>query len=317
MRIFLASCLFLMPRFAAAQADAAAQAAQQAAEQAQQAAMQAMRDAEEANRMASQAAQQANQDVQNASLQPCCLYLTAPPKFSAKSGKYSKPITVKIKDATRGAVVYYTTDGWTPTMKSTRYRGPIVIDSTTTLLAIAIAPYSMRSMVTSAQYIISGAPTTAAAVIAPGAKNVVRVPLLFDAEVSSTTASVGDKVPLILAEEVALQSMILKKGTRATATIVQVDRKGLGGVPGTITFEVDPIETPNGLIELRGGATREGRAKPPNAAVLIPIVGGLAVFRHGEDAVIAKGTPFTAYFDKDTVTGNAVPAPGKASTIGN
>ena len=55
---------------------------------------------------------------------------TAPPfaaafKFSVKSGTYSKPTTVKITDSTRGATIYYTMDGWTPTTSSTRYVGPI------------------------------------------------------------------------------------------------------------------------------------------------------------------------------------------------
>src|ERR1019366_6431068 len=62
----------------------------------------------------------------------------AAPKFSVKPGAYSAAVTLKIKDSTREAVIYYTTDGWTPTVASTRYMGPITIDSTTTLQAIAI-----------------------------------------------------------------------------------------------------------------------------------------------------------------------------------
>jgi Chitobiase/beta-hexosaminidase C-terminal domain len=296
--------LLLIPFFVSAQDDAATQAVQ-AAQQSQQAAMQAMQSASEANQQAMQAAQQAAQDS-TVSQQPCCVGWTAPPKFSVKPGKYAKPTTVKITDASRGAVIYYSTDGWTPTVNSPRYRGPILVDSTMTLEAIAIAPYSMRSVMTSAQYTIAN---TSVAVPVQSALNVppntIAAPLVFDADVSSKTASVGDKIPMVLSEDVNIGDFVVKKGTPATITITQVDRTGVGGAPGTLSFEADDLRPPSGPIPLQGGATREGEAKPPNAAVLIPMVGPLTIFKHGTDAVITKGTPFTAYIDLGSPTASA------------
>jgi hypothetical protein len=187
MRAYLAFfSLLLIPSSVSAQIDPgiqAAQDAQQAAQQSQQAAMQAM------------------QDAQNSQIStppgPCCIAWTAPPKFSVKPGKYSGPLSVKITDTTRGAVIYYSTDGWTPTVdNSPRYRGPVAINGTTTLQAIAIAPYSMRSIVTSAQYTIAGTPgsssTPVATTATPGTpSNLIPVPLVFDEEVTSKTASVA------------------------------------------------------------------------------------------------------------------------------
>jgi len=299
--------VLLIPFFASAQDDAATQAmqaAQQAAQQSQQAAMQAMQNASEANSQAMQAAQQAAQD--SVSQQPCCVGWTAPPKFSVRPGKYAKPTMVKITDTTRGAVIYYSTDGWTPTVNSPRYRGPILVDSTMTLEAIAIAPYSMRSVVTSAQYTIAN---TSVAVPVQSALNVppntIAAPLVFDADVSSKTASVGDKIPMVLSEDLNIGDFVVKKGTPATVTITQVDRTGAGGAPGTLSFEADDLHPPSGPIPLQGGATREGEAKPPNAAVLIPMVGPFTIFKHGTDAVITKGTPFTAYIDLGSPTASA------------
>ena len=53
-------------------------------------------------------------------------------------------------------------------------------------------------------------------------------------------------------------------------------------------------------IRLYGEAAREGDAKPPNAAILIPVVSPLTALRHGTDAVIKQGTPFTAFLYADT-----------------
>jgi hypothetical protein len=280
--------LLLLSCFAAAQ-DPATQVAQQATQQ-----------TIEANRQASEAAQQAMQNSMNTqnSVVECCLYITAPPKFSVKPGKYSSPTTVKMSDQSRGAVIYYTTDGWTPTPDSPRYRGPIQINSTTMLQAIAISPYGARSMVTSAHYVISGtSPSPTAEATAP--PNNIAVHLEFAAQVTSKTAEIGDKIPMILSEDLQVGSTLIKKGASGTATVTAVDRTGAAGAPGVISFEVDSLQADNGAIPLWGGATREGTANPPNAAVLIPVVGPFTLFKHGTDAVIDKGTLFTAFLSTD------------------
>ncbi|HYL13974.1 MAG TPA: GH25 family lysozyme [Terriglobales bacterium] len=59
---------------------------------------------------------------------------------------------VTIADATTGAVIYYTTDGSTPTTSSTRYSGPIPVRSTTTIKAMATASGMTNSTIASATY---------------------------------------------------------------------------------------------------------------------------------------------------------------------
>ncbi len=200
--------------------DAGTIAAQQATRQASQAAMhanqEAMRQAQQANEDAARASQQANQDAQR--LAQCCTP-AARPKFSAQGGVYDKPVTVKIRETTRGAVVYFTTDGWTPTTASTRYTGPITISTTTTLQAIAVAPNMPRSRIASSVYTIrqpGAAVAPQSSVVSPATvaatgvlpKGTV-VPLVFAADYTSRKADVGDKINLTLADDLKLGDGIL------------------------------------------------------------------------------------------------------------
>src|SRR6266403_1547989 len=84
----------------------------------------------------------------------------APPTFSPAPGSYNQPQSVTLSDATSGATIYYTTDGSTPTAASTRYTGPILVASTTTVKAMAAASGMADSDVSSATYTIKVVPPT-------------------------------------------------------------------------------------------------------------------------------------------------------------
>lgn len=317
--------LALVAAFALAQ-DPGMQAAQQATQMATQAAQQAndqmMQAAQQANQQAMQNAQQAAQNTSS-----CYRCGAAAPKFSVKPGAYSAAVTLKIKDSTRGAVIYYTTDGWTPTAASTRYMGPITIDSTTTLQAIAISPYGGRSRVATAVYTLNGVPPTApvaqSVVAAPNAPpNEVpnsasvpsasvklllprgtAVPFVIASDVSSKTAEVGDKISLTLTEDLtAGDVVVVKKGTPAVATVTEVDKTGMGGAPGEVFFQMDSLQAGSVLIRLRGGAAKEGQDKVGKAVGLmfVPVVPA-GLFVHGKDAEIKRGASFTAFVDADTL----------------
>jgi hypothetical protein len=130
----------------------------------------------------------------------------------------------------------------------------------------------------------------------------VPVPLVFASSVSSKTASVGDKISLTLADDLKIGDVMLAtKGSPATGTVTAVDKTGIGGAPGVVTFEADSLSANGKEIPLRGGATLEGEAKPPNAAILIPYAGLFTVLKHGKDAMIAPGATFTAYIPAKTL----------------
>jgi len=239
------------------------------------------------------------------------VYYAAQPKFSVKAGKYNSAQTVKITDATRGAQIYYTTDGWTPTHSSALYRGPVTISATSTLQAIAIAPYTRRSMVASALYTINLPQSSAAQNLAAqnsssatqlvpgnplGLAPGIPVPLLFVSDVNSKTASVGDKIQLALAQDLTIgNTLYAKRGALASGVVTAVDKTYFAGQLGVLKFEVESLDADGTAIPLVGRAKREGEAKPiTSSKALIPVVGQLAVLKHGKDAEITPGTPFTA-----------------------
>jgi len=294
---------------------AAQQAAQQASQAAQQANQEAMRQAQQANEDAARASQQASQNAQQ--LAHICPP-AAKPKFSVKAGTFTKTVTVKIRENTRGAVVYYTTDGWTPTINSTRYAGPVTITSTTILQAIAVAPDIPRSRIASSVYRVdlpSGkiAPAPAAMVaIAPSpAKPGVlpkgtSIPLVFAAAFSSRKADVGDKISLTLADDLKVGgAVIASKGSMAVVNITEAHKSGVAGIPGFVAFEAETLTVDGTVVKLMGTAAKEGREVQINPATvgLAFVVPGGVFLVHGNEAEIKAGSVFTATVAEDTRLG--------------
>jgi hypothetical protein len=84
---------------------------------------------------------------------------TATPTFSPAAGTYSAAQSVAISDSTPGAVIYYTTNGTTPTTSSAVYSSAITVSANTTVEAVAVAPGFAQSAVASAAYVIQAGAT--------------------------------------------------------------------------------------------------------------------------------------------------------------
>jgi N-acetylneuraminic acid mutarotase len=143
--------------------------------------------------------------------------LAATPTFSVPTGTYSTMQTVTISDATAGATIYYTTNGTTPNASSTAYGGPILVASTETLAAVAIANGYVASAVATAIYTI---------------------PPDFTLAINPASVSV-------------------QSGQSGTTTIVVQDEGGFNGnvsfacsgLPqgAGCSFAIDPVPTPAGI----------------------------------------------------------------------
>jgi uncharacterized repeat protein (TIGR03803 family) len=79
------------------------------------------------------------------------------PTFNPAPGAYSAGPSVTLSDGTPGAVIYYTTDGSTPTTSSTKYTTAITVSSTETIEAIAVAAGYSTSAVASGAYMLQPA----------------------------------------------------------------------------------------------------------------------------------------------------------------
>jgi hypothetical protein len=81
--------------------------------------------------------------------------VTGTPTFAPGGGTYTATQTVVISDSTQGATIYYTTDGSAPSTSSPVYTAPLVVSTTTTINAIAVATGIAPSAVGSGAYTIS------------------------------------------------------------------------------------------------------------------------------------------------------------------
>ena len=87
--------------------------------------------------------------------------LAATPSFSPAGGNYTTAQTVAISTATAGAAIRYTIDGSTPSdTAGTVYSGPLTVNATTTLKAVAYASgYTNSSVATAVYNILAATPS--------------------------------------------------------------------------------------------------------------------------------------------------------------
>ena len=84
------------------------------------------------------------------------------PKLSPAGGAYTGPQTVTITPATKGDLIYYTTNGTTPTVGSTQYAVPITVSSSETLEVLgAVTGFTSSPIVTQTYTINASTPAPA------------------------------------------------------------------------------------------------------------------------------------------------------------
>jgi len=228
------------------------------------------------------------------------------PKFSMKSGGVKAGTQIIVSCSTKGAVVYYSSTGWTPTTSSRQYTGPIPILTTTQLQAFATATGMANSPYAMATYTVQGPPLTVFP-LEVGSDGLLhaktRLHLATAASVSSKTAKVGDKIPIVLDQDVKIgDSVAIPKGTPVDATLAAVMSSGTLGRPGSLQFAVHALDIKGTPIPLQGGERLDGTSHITRSVLMwVTVVGSIpAVVMHGGDAVIQPGMKFTVAVAADT-----------------
>jgi N-acetylneuraminic acid mutarotase len=80
--------------------------------------------------------------------------LAAAPTFGVPAGTYTSKASVTLSDTAKGATIYYTTNGATPTTASSVYKSAIGVTKSETIKALAVAAGYLESEISSATYTI-------------------------------------------------------------------------------------------------------------------------------------------------------------------
>lgn len=176
-----------------------------------------------------------------------------------------------------------------------------------TILALPIAVVAQNSSKPAQE----PQPTTSAASLPtpfqdPSGKYILRcetpIHIALAQDFNGKKATVGDKIPMVLAEDVTAGNMLFaQKGSLVNATVRELVPSRIGGAPGYVRFELHSFVAGDRTVFIHGEASREGQLKAPGASAIIPVVGAFTVLRRGTDANIRKGTLFTAYLSQDTL----------------
>lgn len=228
------------------------------------------------------------------------------PYLSEYAGYVTPGTELTISSPVPGTVIYYTTDGWTPTEKSYQFVDPIKLDRDTRVQAFAVEPGMLPSPVVDATYIVKPQQPPLPKTISISGNRLRKgmlLRLVTDMEARSNEAQVGDTLQLKLDQNLMVgDTIVAARGSLGKATITRVEHAGRGGKPGVIGFSVESLNVNGVSIPLSANLTLAApdiaaqSAKISNPSV-VRISGTLP---KGDEAVIEPGMPLTAIVEEDT-----------------
>src|ERR1044071_2451733 len=115
-------------------------------------------------------------------------------------------------------------------------------------------------------------------------------------EVTSKEAKPNDPVEFTVVEDLVINGqVIVRKGTPATGSVINAEKRGYMGKSGKLAVQVESTTTSDGQrLKLRAAKGREGDDKTTSTFVL-SMISPAFLFRKGSEAKITTGTVVTVY----------------------
>lgn len=186
---------------------------------------------------------------------PDC-HCAQPPMFLPSPREVPSGTQVVLSSPSPTAVIYFTTDGWTPTENSAQYRDPIVITGNMRIQAFAQEPGKAPSRIVAASYTINGPAEPLPADASVSGSTVTKgtqIRLQTGNRVTSETANVGDQFYLLLDQNLVVNgNVVARRGMSVEAMVTSVQRAGQNGKSGVIVFRLTGINAHGVTIPLIG-----------------------------------------------------------------
>jgi hypothetical protein len=117
---------------------------------------------------------------------------------------------------------------------------------------------------------------------------------------SSKTASEGDPVVLVLADDVKVGDVVVAKaGAKAFGEVTKAEKSGMMGKAGELNLRLNYLKVGDTKIKLRGTKGKEGESGTTSAVVLTVLFGPIGLIKHGKNVEIKQGQALHAFVGDD------------------
>jgi hypothetical protein len=131
-------------------------------------------------------------------------------------------------------------------------------------------------------------------------KEGTEVKLKFAQNLSSKTATEGDKVNFSLDQDVSVEGVVvIRSGSSAVGEVSHAEHAGHMGKAGELSVRINYVKAAETRVRLRGTKGREGEGKTGTAVALTVLFGPIGLLKHGKEVKVQEGAPLTAYVDQD------------------
>ena len=124
--------------------------------------------------------------------------------------------------------------------------------------------------------------------------------ILTTEEITSKTASEGDRLVFRVAEDVVVDGHVLiAKDALVKGEVAAVKKSGFFGRGGNVGIRIDStITVDNQTTKLRSAKSKAGDDKTGTTVVLVVLFGPLGFLKKGKQAIIKPGTAIKVYTDE-------------------